>query len=635
MKVTLDLDQLLNDEKITQLKYEKLSALAAKSTSSGITMKIHILTLLCAFAIYDLAVADDTLTLLKTMESEKEVISRLKGSSKTFYAENCPKYLPFWQRSAEQGQAIAQSFLGVCYSYGKGLVKDEAQALAWYRKAADQGYAPAQANLGVMYRDGKGIAKDEAQAIAWLRKAAEQGYVPAQINLGSIYANSKNMAKDEAQAVNWFSKAAEQGHPAAQANLGVMFRDGKGITKDEDQAMTWFRKAEEQDVQNAMLVQFRQLCKEYDDSLSEALKTATYKKSLEIINNINKNKINDWVGILSKINTDQENTHVSLSITIGTSIINDRAISSETSVYNAARVMRENQKVIFSGVNLADYNFTERKKLCEPNFEIKLTDLSEYTNPGIPTQATMPLPTEQSKPMEVPVVNVQAPVNVSPVVSLPQAENPHKSTSSLAGLAINSYAQSKAITIEQLAQRTGLSHDDLSVKTTAAIDTTHNENQVDLVQALDKPTSVINSMTQDGEPIDPIVQLAPLIHQNDIAPKSNLITEEQNKASPPPAQAAPITAKVQDCLDLAKTGMIGNAQEVMCDFKGRIQEKFMRIYANDNCDNFVTKDDLDKTRTAVFIKIKNKLKQTGEKSYCTDAKDYYNGVAKALNSVNQ
>ena len=34
MKVTLDLDQLLSEEKITQIEYDKLSELAAKSTGS-------------------------------------------------------------------------------------------------------------------------------------------------------------------------------------------------------------------------------------------------------------------------------------------------------------------------------------------------------------------------------------------------------------------------------------------------------------------------------------------------------------------------------------------------------------------------------------------------------------------------
>ena len=44
-----------------------------------------------------------------------------------------------------------------------------------YRKAADQGLADAQDNLGDMYADGRGVAKDDAQAVAWYRKAADQG----------------------------------------------------------------------------------------------------------------------------------------------------------------------------------------------------------------------------------------------------------------------------------------------------------------------------------------------------------------------------------------------------------------------------------------------------------------------------
>ena len=76
--------------------------------------------------------------------------------------------------------ADAQYNLGIMYAEGKGIAKDEAQAVAWFRKAAEQGYAPAQFNLGVMYAEGIGIAKDETQAVAWSRKAAEQGYAPAQ-----------------------------------------------------------------------------------------------------------------------------------------------------------------------------------------------------------------------------------------------------------------------------------------------------------------------------------------------------------------------------------------------------------------------------------------------------------------------
>jgi TPR repeat protein len=61
------------------------------------------------------------------------------------------------------------------YERGWGVVKDEAQAVAWYRKAAAQGNVNAQYNLGVMYAQGRGVAKDKAQAVDWFRKAADQG----------------------------------------------------------------------------------------------------------------------------------------------------------------------------------------------------------------------------------------------------------------------------------------------------------------------------------------------------------------------------------------------------------------------------------------------------------------------------
>ena len=58
---------------------------------------------------------------------------------------------------------------------GRGVLKDEAEAVRWYRLAAEQGYAIAQHNLGVMYDKGEGVLKDDAEAVRWYRLAAEQG----------------------------------------------------------------------------------------------------------------------------------------------------------------------------------------------------------------------------------------------------------------------------------------------------------------------------------------------------------------------------------------------------------------------------------------------------------------------------
>jgi TPR repeat protein len=42
----------------------------------------------------------------------------------------------------------AQSILGVMYAFGKGVLKNDKQAVYWYQKAAEQGLAEAQYNLG-------------------------------------------------------------------------------------------------------------------------------------------------------------------------------------------------------------------------------------------------------------------------------------------------------------------------------------------------------------------------------------------------------------------------------------------------------------------------------------------------------
>ena len=230
-------------------------------------MKKQFLALLCVFAINSLAgcysssqvvtkdetqtepgsrKTDDMQTRLKAGEAERYSGFMSKESSETYYSENCPKQLVFWQQAAQQGQAIAQSLLAGCYVYGKGIAKDGTQAVAWLRKAAEQGYAPAQYNLGVAYANGKDIAKDETQAVMWFRKAAEQGFADAQYNLGVMYGDGKGITKDETQAVMWFRKAAEQGNAPAQTNLGLMYVKGEGIAKDETQAVAWFRKAAEQ-----------------------------------------------------------------------------------------------------------------------------------------------------------------------------------------------------------------------------------------------------------------------------------------------------------------------------------------------------------------------------------------------------
>ena len=97
-------------------------------------------------------------------------------------------------KEAEKGNAIAQSDLGIMYTRGDGVSKDDVEAVKWFRKAAEQGLDNAQYNLGVMYYEGEGIPKDYAEAYAWLNLARAQGNSLTKFYLTNL---ERNMPKDQ------------------------------------------------------------------------------------------------------------------------------------------------------------------------------------------------------------------------------------------------------------------------------------------------------------------------------------------------------------------------------------------------------------------------------------------------------
>jgi len=157
----------------------------------------------------------------------------------------------WYRKAAEQGDASAQNNLGIMYEYGNGVLKDTTIAAGWYTKAAKQGYAPAQCNLGVMYVFGIGVEKDTVIAVEWYTKAAEQSFAPAQNNLGIMYQYGVGVEKDETRAFKWFLNAAEQGDKKAQLNVGQMYQRGEGISMDEVLGAKWLQQSAEQDVADA------------------------------------------------------------------------------------------------------------------------------------------------------------------------------------------------------------------------------------------------------------------------------------------------------------------------------------------------------------------------------------------------
>lgn len=143
----------------------------------------------------------------------KKLIFFLMWVSSLAWAESCYKATmsieQLWQ-CAEQGNASAQSDLGVMYFSGNGISQDYQKAFEWFSKAAPQGDIQAQYSLGFMYHQGQGVAQNYAKAAQWYSQAAEQNDAFAQFTLGYMYLSGLGVAQDDVLAYQWFDLAALQ-----------------------------------------------------------------------------------------------------------------------------------------------------------------------------------------------------------------------------------------------------------------------------------------------------------------------------------------------------------------------------------------------------------------------------------------
>lgn len=95
------------------------------------------------------------------------------------------------------------------YRYHKGIrcPKDHVKAARCYRQAAEQGNWLAQLFLGELYYNGEGVKQDFNQAFHWFFKSAQQGHPIAQYHVGCCYFNGEGVKKNRKKAIYWWQKS--------------------------------------------------------------------------------------------------------------------------------------------------------------------------------------------------------------------------------------------------------------------------------------------------------------------------------------------------------------------------------------------------------------------------------------------
>ena len=88
-------------------------------------------------------------------------------------------------------------------AYNRG---DYVPAVRLFRPLAEQGNAKAQSVLGVMYRRGEGVARSSVRAFIWLSRAAARGDTRAKAELRDV---SQTMTPEELSQAREMAQACE------------------------------------------------------------------------------------------------------------------------------------------------------------------------------------------------------------------------------------------------------------------------------------------------------------------------------------------------------------------------------------------------------------------------------------------
>ena len=127
------------------------------------------------------------------------------------------------KKRMEVGDAYAFGMMGCLHDEGDyGVPQDSAKALEFWHKAGKFGYA----NIGLAYSNGKGVERDEKMAKHYYELAAMEGCETARHNLGLNEYNAGNFDK----ALNHHMIAVRGGHTKSLKVIQRMYKEGH-VTK--------------------------------------------------------------------------------------------------------------------------------------------------------------------------------------------------------------------------------------------------------------------------------------------------------------------------------------------------------------------------------------------------------------------
>ena len=180
-------------------------------------------------------------------------LKRARGA----YADgDYPQAAEYFRKSSEDGNMVADWYLGHMYRLGQGVPKDPATAYSYYSRVAEN-FDPdepdqnrlrividAQLRVADYLRTGiRGAdlkANPQMAARTYLRIATSYAHPRALYGLGTMSIEGEGMTKNPSQGLKWLNAAVRKHSPDAAAYLGELYRTGSYVRQDDTRALMWY-----------------------------------------------------------------------------------------------------------------------------------------------------------------------------------------------------------------------------------------------------------------------------------------------------------------------------------------------------------------------------------------------------------
>jgi TPR repeat protein len=185
----------------------------------------------------------------------------LKTAKRAYQDGKYGRALKYFRRASDDGNVVADWYLGHMYRMGRGVIRDDATAYSYYSRVADL-YDPDEPDINRLrvivdamvrvadyQRTGvpsAGIPQDSASAArTYLKIATTYGHPSAQFALGLMNIEGQGMRANPQQGLKWLIAAARKRQPQAEAYLGELYWEGRIVRQDKTRAVMWYVLARE------------------------------------------------------------------------------------------------------------------------------------------------------------------------------------------------------------------------------------------------------------------------------------------------------------------------------------------------------------------------------------------------------